>query len=232
MWLFRSRIRGASLWRHAVSYGIMTSLFCVVISGSCIEQKITIKGTVRDTSGKGISGASVKLEQANISTKTGADGNFILKTKKKSKNSSTPAKELSVGSSAKQADAAPPMDDVLTVTKEGLLNRSIAIKNFKTSGLDIKMLPNAGNVTDIDGNVYQSVRIGNQVWTTENLKTTKYNDGTAITYVPDSATTRTPGFPFVSSGMQNEGYHKNSFSAAPACKDAFGLLPLDRKSVV
>ena len=50
------------------------------------------------------------------------------------------------------------------------------------------MLPNAGNVIDIDGNVYQSVRIGNQVWTVENLKTTQYNDGTPIMHVPDSAT--------------------------------------------
>ncbi len=52
-------------------------------------------------------------------------------------------------------------------------------------------------VRDVDGNIYATVTIGNQVWLVENLKTTRYNDSAIIPPVMDSnawSNLRTPGY--------------------------------------
>lgn len=67
------------------------------------------------------------------------------------------------------------------------------------SNLNITMTgsTNCGTISDIEGNIYNSVTIGEQCWLTENLKTTRYNDGTLIPKVSDFWTWSnldTPGY--------------------------------------
>jgi uncharacterized protein (TIGR02145 family) len=42
-------------------------------------------------------------------------------------------------------------------------------------------------IADIDGNIYNTVSIYDKLWIVENLKTTRYNDGTTIPLVTDNA---------------------------------------------
>ncbi len=95
--------------------------------------------------------------------------------------------------------------------------RAYAVNNHGTSyGIQENFVAisggEAGTVIDIDSNTYHTVTIGTQVWMVENLKTTKYNDGTSIPNVTDNnawSKLITPGYCW----YLNDITYKNPYGA-------------------
>jgi uncharacterized protein (TIGR02145 family) len=76
----------------------------------------------------------------------------------------------------------------------------------KSNNNYVRCVRGGATVTDIDGNVYNTVTIGTQVWMKENLKVTKYRNGDAIG-------TTTGGIPNDSSSKYQWAYDGNESNA-------------------
>lgn len=71
-----------------------------------------------------------------------------------------------------------------------LQDAGVLVPALKTNGVTQTKLENEGligTVTDIDGNTYNWQKAGKLKWMTENVKTTKFNDGTPIPLVTGDA---------------------------------------------
>ena len=120
--------------------------------------------------------------QQNINTNSGTVSNWINQIDSIRFNSNTNEMEVILQSGSNESHALGEINNVTFSTT------AIA----PCGGLD--------SITDVDGNVYTLVEIGNQCWFGENLKTTKFDDGSEIPYVTNqtawnSATTPARRYP-------------------------------------
>ena len=73
--------------------------------------------------------------------------------------------------------------------------------------------PTPVTLKDVDGNLYHTITIGTQIWMVENLKTTRYNDGTSIQLVIDNQewyNRLTPGYCWYNNDPET---YKNTYGA-------------------
>lgn len=81
----------------------------------------------------------------------------------------------------------------------------------------------AASVPDAEGNSYRTIKIGNQTWMVDNLRSTKYNDGTAIataSEIGDLRKSTMPAYSVHNNGNANYGnlynwYAVNTGKLAP-----------------
>jgi uncharacterized protein (TIGR02145 family) len=82
-----------------------------------------------------------------------------------------------------------------------------------TGSINFNALLTYGTVSDIDGNIYKTIQIEQQVWMAENLKTTRFNDGSSIPLVEDENSwdiLQTPGYCWFEN---NEAVFRNIYGA-------------------
>jgi uncharacterized protein (TIGR02145 family) len=90
--------------------------------------------------------------------------------------------------------------------------------------------PDTGTVTDVEGNVYKTIKIGTQVWMAENLKTTKYRNGETISPATSEtgwanlALPKLPGYCYSFGNGNNTAVYGLLYNW-PAVNDARGLAP-------
>lgn len=83
----------------------------------------------------------------------------------------------------------------------------------KESGISFNPDLTYDTLVDIEGNVYRTIRIGTQEWMAENLKATRFNDGTPIPYVPDNDDWKTLSSPGYSWYLNSEENYKITYGA-------------------
>ena len=119
--------------------------------------------------------------------------------------------------------------------KIGIASSAILLMTLLIMSCNKKDNPPAA-VTDIEGNTYKTVQIGDQIWMAENLKTSILSDGTVIPDVSDAAewsSLATPGLCWYDNDEQSNKqiygalYNYHSANSGKLCPDGWHVPSKD-----
>jgi uncharacterized protein (TIGR02145 family) len=125
-------------------------------------------------------------------------------------------------------DGAGLFSSALTALNPGTMYyiKAYAIYNSDTVyGNQLNFKTREGSIVDVEGNIYYYQTIGNQVWMTENLKTTKYSNGTPIPLVTrifawDSLTDTSKAYCWYNGDTNNKDVYGGLYTWAAAMNGA------------
>lgn len=104
--------------------------------------------------------------------------------------------------------------EIMIITKKDNTVLKVPISEIQSISFSTSSTSeNDNTVKDIDGNIYKTVKINDQVWMAENLRTTKLNNGISIPLVTDKiewTKITTPGFCWYEN---DENANKNTYGA-------------------
>jgi len=105
----------------------------------------------------------------------------------------------------------------------------LSITTFENATAAGQVCPGTNNVKDYDGNVYNTVQIGNQCWTRENMRTTHYANGGVIKFQASAGGSYGEAFRYAPNNKQYNipvyGYLYNWYAAMQGGDNVQGLCP-------
>ncbi len=103
--------------------------------------------------------------------------------------------------------------EIMNIQKKDKSVISIPVSEIELISFSGSATSEGGTVKDIEGNIYKTVQIGPQVWMAENLKTTRFNNGSTIKLVTDNGewyNMKTPAYCWY---KNDEATNKNKYGA-------------------
>ncbi|MEA3287223.1 MAG: FISUMP domain-containing protein [Candidatus Marinimicrobia bacterium] len=107
-------------------------------------------------------------------------------------------------------------------------SQCLNISNTGMGALEVSIFITSEMITDIDGNIYRTVQIGDQIWMAENLKVTHFNDGSVIPYsstIEDWNSTSEGAYCFYNFNASSESETYGGLYNWHAISDSRGVSP-------